>query len=87
MDKPKRRWALRSGTGGTVKTKSGPVLVKPSSDDIQFGKDIDEARKSSLKAQKLGKDLVPLKKLQLMQKGLLKNKKDMDKLKIQKFGT
>jgi len=87
MDKPKRRWALRSGTGGTVKTKSGPVLVKPSSDDIQFGKDIDESKKSVLESKKALKNMVPLRKFQLMQKGLLKHKKDMDKLKAQKYGT
>lgn len=87
MDKSKRRWALRSGTGGKVKTKSGPVLVKPSSDDIQFGKDIDEAKGSALESQKTLKDMVPLRKLQLMQKGMLKHKKDTDKLKAQKYGT
>ena len=85
---PKRVWAVRSGSG-TLKTKAGPVRVKPSPQDVQFASDLDEAERDRRwnreKNDKLLRDHLPLKRLQKMNK-LKGHEGELRKFKQKKFG-
>ena len=81
---PKRVWSVRSGKG-VLKTKAGPVRVKPTKSDI-FKADIDEAARDQRKTDKLLRNEKALMKLRELNK-LKKHEKELEKLKQRKWGT
>ena len=81
---PKRKWVVRSGSGA-LRTKAGPVEVKPSPQDVQFASELDEAERDRRKDDKLLRDHLPLKRLQKMNK-LKGHEGELRKFKQKKFG-
>ena len=73
---PKRRWAVRSGKG-VLKTKAGPVRVKPTKSDI-FKADVAETASSKQKTDELMRNLKPLMILRELNK-LKKHEKELGK--------
>lgn len=70
----------------SLKTKAGPVRVKPSPQDITFAADIDEAARDQRKTDKLLRNEKALMKLRELNK-LKKHEKELEKLKQRKWGT
>ena len=84
---PKRRWAVRSGKG-VLKTKAGPVRVKPTKSDI-FKADVAEGASSKQKTDELMRNLKPLMILRKLNK-LKKHERELEELKQReqrKWGT